>query len=148
MPDDASLSLICCTHFRLTHQTKVCDMMCASVRQQMMLGVNDYLEIDRTQWMQNWPGQIVLNGSQVPFFFHRLAGYQFICRRLVQLIFRRLVPIILYLRYRFLSTIFDRYVWANYLPSACANFFFHRLAPIIVDGTCYVTTCMFHVVGL
>ena len=31
----------------------------------MMLGVNDYLEIDRTQWMQNWPGQIVLNGSQV-----------------------------------------------------------------------------------
>lgn len=30
-----------------------------------MLGVNDYLEIDRTQWMQNWPGQIVLNGSQV-----------------------------------------------------------------------------------
>lgn len=39
-------------------------MMCASVRQQMMLGVNDYLQIDRTQWMQNWPGQIVLNGSQ------------------------------------------------------------------------------------
>lgn len=31
----------------------------------MMLGVNDYLVIDRTQWMQNWPGQIVLNGSQV-----------------------------------------------------------------------------------
>ena len=40
-------------------------MMCASVREQMMLGVNDYLVIDRTQWMQNWPGQIVLNGSQV-----------------------------------------------------------------------------------
>lgn len=40
-------------------------MMCASVREQMMLGVNDYLAIDRTQWMQNWPGQIVLNGSQV-----------------------------------------------------------------------------------
>lgn len=45
---------------------QVCDMMCASVREQMMLGVNDYLVIDRTQWMQNWPGQIVLNGSQVP----------------------------------------------------------------------------------
>ncbi|CAM9225721.1 unnamed protein product, partial [Ectocarpus sp. 4 AP-2014] len=44
---------------------EVCDMMCASVREQMMLGVNDYLVIDRTQWMQNWPGQIVLNGSQV-----------------------------------------------------------------------------------
>lgn len=44
---------------------QVCDMMCASVREQMMLGVNDYLVIDRTQWMQNWPGQIVLNGSQV-----------------------------------------------------------------------------------
>lgn len=41
--------------------------MCASVRQQMMLGVNNYLEIDRTQWMQNWPGQIVLNGSQVQY---------------------------------------------------------------------------------
>lgn len=49
---------------------KVCDMMCASVRQQMMLGVNDYLEVDRTQWMQNWPGQIVLNGSQVPNTFN------------------------------------------------------------------------------
>lgn len=31
----------------------------------MMLGVSNYLEVDRTQWMQNWPGQIVLNGSQV-----------------------------------------------------------------------------------
>lgn len=49
-------------HFR-RHQ--VCDMMCASVRQQMILGVNDYLAVDRTQWMQNWPGQIVLNASQV-----------------------------------------------------------------------------------
>lgn len=33
----------------------------------MMLGVNDYLQIDRTQWMQNWPGQIVLNGSQASY---------------------------------------------------------------------------------
>ena len=45
-------------------------MMCASVRQQMMLGVKNYLEIDRTQWMQNWPGQIVLNGSQVQIICH------------------------------------------------------------------------------
>eukprot|EP00752_Nemacystus_decipiens_P010663 g9495.t1 len=48
-----------------TWMVEVCDMMCASVREQMMLGINDYLVIDRTQWMQNWPGQIVLNGSQV-----------------------------------------------------------------------------------
>lgn len=52
-------------HERLLPRQQVCDMMCASVREQMMLGVNDYLVIDRTQWMQNWPGQIVLNGSQV-----------------------------------------------------------------------------------
>lgn len=31
----------------------------------MMLGIKDYLQKDRTQWMQNWPGQVVLNGSQV-----------------------------------------------------------------------------------
>jgi len=54
--------LISISHF-WCHQ--VCDMMCASVRQQMILGVNDYLAVDRTQWMQNWPGQIVLNASQV-----------------------------------------------------------------------------------
>ena len=48
-------------------------MMCASVRQQMILGVNDYLAVDRTQWMQNWPGQIVLNGSQVHEWYMRAS---------------------------------------------------------------------------
>ncbi|CAM9191036.1 unnamed protein product [Choristocarpus tenellus] len=34
-------------------------MMCKSVREQMLLGVQDYFETDRTDWMQRWPGQIV-----------------------------------------------------------------------------------------
>ena len=45
--------------------SEVCDVMCASVRQQMILALQDYLVSPRTQWMQTWPGQIVINGSQV-----------------------------------------------------------------------------------
>ena len=35
------------------------------VRQQMLLGVQSYPTMKRTEWMQKWPGQVVLNGSQV-----------------------------------------------------------------------------------
>ncbi|CAM9544257.1 unnamed protein product [Chrysoparadoxa australica] len=44
---------------------ELCDMMKLSVREQMLQGVKDYAVTSRTDWMQNWPGQIVLNGSQV-----------------------------------------------------------------------------------
>lgn len=60
-------------------------MMCASVREQMMLGVNDYLVIDRTQWMQNWPGQIVLNGSQVSWHLSPLSVFIERSRQVVML---------------------------------------------------------------
>jgi len=40
-------------------------MMIASVRNQMLLAVRDYNVSKRTDWMQKWPGMIVLNGSQV-----------------------------------------------------------------------------------
>jgi dynein heavy chain, axonemal len=33
-------------------------MMCRSVRQQMVLAVEDYVKTPRTQWMQKWPGQV------------------------------------------------------------------------------------------
>jgi dynein heavy chain len=39
--------------------------MRVSVREQMLLGVRDYFEISRTDWMQKWPGMVVINGSQV-----------------------------------------------------------------------------------
>jgi dynein heavy chain, axonemal len=45
--------------------SEVCAAMCASVREQVRLGVIDYAAAPRTQWMQQWPGQVVLNGSQV-----------------------------------------------------------------------------------
>ena len=35
------------------------------VRQQMLQGVQSYPTSKRTEWMQKWPGQVVLNGSQV-----------------------------------------------------------------------------------
>lgn len=41
------------------------ESMCASVREQMRLALVDYLVTPRPDWMQKWPGQIVLNGSQV-----------------------------------------------------------------------------------
>jgi dynein heavy chain len=44
---------------------QVCDAMCDAVREQMRLGVEDYVTKPRTEWMQQWPGQVVLNGSQV-----------------------------------------------------------------------------------
>ena len=39
--------------------------MRVSVREQMLFGVRDYFEISRTDWMQKWPGMVVINGSQV-----------------------------------------------------------------------------------
>ena len=41
------------------------DRMRMSLRFQMLSAVQDYLVAKRTDWMQKWPGQIVLNGSQV-----------------------------------------------------------------------------------
>lgn len=41
------------------------DMMRLSVREQLLLGAKDYLVCKRTEWMQKWPGQVVLNGSQL-----------------------------------------------------------------------------------
>ena len=40
-------------------------MMRVSVREQMLMGVRDYLVTSRTDWMQKWPGMVVINGSQV-----------------------------------------------------------------------------------
>jgi dynein heavy chain, axonemal len=39
-------------------------MMLATIRQQMILGIQDYYETKRTDWMQKWPGQVVINASQ------------------------------------------------------------------------------------
>eukprot|EP00501_MAST-03F_sp_TOSAG23-6_P000060 GSMAST32.ASY1.ANO1.61.1 assembled CDS len=39
--------------------------MCLAMRARMWESVVDYTNISRTEWMQKWPGQCVLNGSQV-----------------------------------------------------------------------------------
>ena len=39
--------------------------MCAAVRDHMIRAVRAYPDTQRTQWMLDWPGQVVLNGSQV-----------------------------------------------------------------------------------
>jgi dynein heavy chain len=41
------------------------DMMVQSVRYVMLHSIENYLEIPRTEWIKNHPGQCVLNGSQV-----------------------------------------------------------------------------------
>ena len=41
------------------------DMMLKSVRQQMILGIEDYMLCSRSEWMQKWPSQIVINASQL-----------------------------------------------------------------------------------
>ena len=44
---------------------EVKDAMIAGVRDNMYHAVLDYSECSRTEWMQKWAGQVVLNGSQV-----------------------------------------------------------------------------------
>ena len=39
--------------------------MRSSVRQNMLDGIKEYKVIKRTDWMQKWPGMVVINGSQV-----------------------------------------------------------------------------------
>ena len=39
--------------------------MCAAVRDHMIRAVRCYPDTQRTRWMLDWPGQVVLNGSQV-----------------------------------------------------------------------------------
>eukprot|EP00975_Prorocentrum_lima_P000118 27889-Prorocentrum_lima.AAC.1 len=39
-------------------------MMQLSVRREMIKGILDYVATPRTEWMQKWPAQVVLNGSQ------------------------------------------------------------------------------------
>jgi dynein heavy chain, axonemal len=41
------------------------EAMCNAVRARMFESVLDYVQTPRTEWMQIWPGQCVLNGSQV-----------------------------------------------------------------------------------
>ena len=41
------------------------ERMRSSLRFQMLSAIQDYLVTKRTDWMQAWPGMIVLNGSQV-----------------------------------------------------------------------------------
>ena len=41
------------------------EMMLKSVRQQMIMGIDDYLTCSRSEWMQKWPSQIVINASQL-----------------------------------------------------------------------------------
>jgi dynein heavy chain len=38
-----------------------------SVREQLRLAVKNYQQIPRTDWVRSWPGQAVLNGSQIHF---------------------------------------------------------------------------------
>jgi dynein heavy chain, axonemal len=45
--------------------TEVLDGMMAAVRFNMLSSIIDYTAIPRTQWMQKWTAQCVLNGSQV-----------------------------------------------------------------------------------
>ena len=44
--------------------TELQTMMIQSVRHQMELGIANYFETKRTDWMQKWPGQVVINASQ------------------------------------------------------------------------------------
>jgi dynein heavy chain len=44
---------------------EVKDAMIAGVRDNMYHAILDYAECSRTEWMQKWAGQVVLNGSQV-----------------------------------------------------------------------------------
>ncbi|GMI07902.1 hypothetical protein TrRE_jg5473 [Triparma retinervis] len=44
---------------------EVTDAMLEAVRMQFLLSIEQYTEVPRTEWMQSWPGQIVLNASQV-----------------------------------------------------------------------------------
>ena len=39
--------------------------MCRSMRTVMKSSVDEYVVVPRTQWVQNWPGQCVLNASQL-----------------------------------------------------------------------------------
>jgi len=39
--------------------------MCGAVRDHMIRAVRAYADMARTEWMCKWPGQVVLNGSQV-----------------------------------------------------------------------------------
>jgi dynein heavy chain, axonemal len=39
--------------------------MKVSIREVMYKAIVDYPAIPRTVWMQKWPGQCVINGSQV-----------------------------------------------------------------------------------
>eukprot|EP00615_Pteridomonas_danica_P016588 CAMPEP_0114385844 /NCGR_PEP_ID=MMETSP0102-20121206/6268_1 /TAXON_ID=38822 ORGANISM="Pteridomonas danica, Strain PT" /NCGR_SAMPLE_ID=MMETSP0102 /ASSEMBLY_ACC=CAM_ASM_000212 /LENGTH=3026 /DNA_ID=CAMNT_0001542557 /DNA_START=949 /DNA_END=10026 /DNA_ORIENTATION=- len=39
--------------------------MRVSVRKQMLEGIREYFIVPRTDWMQKWPGMVVINGSQV-----------------------------------------------------------------------------------
>ncbi|CAM9881967.1 unnamed protein product, partial [Phaeothamnion confervicola] len=55
---------------------EVCQAMRQSVRRQMALAVQDYPSAERTQWMQRWPGQVVLNGSQVHWTSEAEAAMQ------------------------------------------------------------------------
>lgn len=43
---------------------EVKDAMLAAIRDQMMKALVNYTEVPRTEWMQRWPAQCVLNGSQ------------------------------------------------------------------------------------
>ncbi|TYZ61500.1 hypothetical protein PybrP1_006824 [[Pythium] brassicae (nom. inval.)] len=44
--------------------TEVEEMMRVSVRDVMLLSIQDYAKVARTKWIQKWPGMCVLNGSQ------------------------------------------------------------------------------------
>jgi dynein heavy chain len=44
---------------------ELCDSMLEAIRWQFLLAIENYTEVPRTEWMQRWPGQIVLNASQV-----------------------------------------------------------------------------------
>jgi len=44
---------------------EVTDSMIEAIRHQFLLAIENYTEVKRTEWMQAWPGQIVLNASQV-----------------------------------------------------------------------------------
>ena len=39
--------------------------MCRSIRTVMKASVDESVDVPRTQWVQNWPGQCVLNASQL-----------------------------------------------------------------------------------
>lgn len=41
------------------------NMMKTSIRDVMFSAIQDYIKVDRTQWIQKWPGMCVLNGSQL-----------------------------------------------------------------------------------